>query len=79
MKNNNSYFGFLRGAIKIKKDVVNFSCESDWDSALLYGSENTLDVIPAFSGRCYMVREKCSMLFLRKQESRKKVLNTANF
>ncbi|AEK74072.1 hypothetical protein Rh054_00200 [Rickettsia conorii subsp. heilongjiangensis 054] len=50
MKNNNSYFGFLRGAIKIKKDVVNFSCEADWDSALLYGSENTLDVIPAFSG-----------------------------
>ncbi|UZW38727.1 hypothetical protein [Rickettsia conorii] len=50
MKNNNSYFGFLRGAIKIKKDVVNFSCEADWDNALLYGSENTLDVIPAFAG-----------------------------
>ena len=26
-----SYFGFMKGTIKIKDDVVNFSSESDWE------------------------------------------------
>lgn len=28
----NSHFGFLKGAVKIKKDIINCSFESEWES-----------------------------------------------
>ncbi|HJD57662.1 MAG: type II toxin-antitoxin system Phd/YefM family antitoxin [Rickettsia sp.] len=30
-ENKKSYFGCLRGTVKINDDIVNFSCESDWE------------------------------------------------
>lgn len=30
-QNKKSYFGFLKGTVKINNDLINFSCESDWE------------------------------------------------
>ncbi|QQV74502.1 hypothetical protein H6P87_00036 [Rickettsia tillamookensis] len=30
-ENKKSYFGCLRSTVKINDDIVNFSCESDWE------------------------------------------------
>ena len=31
IKNSKTYFGCMKGSIKIKDDIVNFSSELDWD------------------------------------------------
>ena len=30
-ENKKSYFGCLRGTVKINDDIINSSCESDWE------------------------------------------------
>ncbi|XVN42837.1 MAG: type II toxin-antitoxin system prevent-host-death family antitoxin [Candidatus Rickettsia vulgarisii] len=31
--NNKSYFGCLKGTVKIKDDIINYSSEDDWDAS----------------------------------------------
>lgn len=30
-KNQDSYFGYMKGTIKIKGDIINYSSEDDWE------------------------------------------------
>ncbi len=30
-KNKKSYFGYMKGTVKINDDIVNYSSESDWE------------------------------------------------
>lgn len=30
-ENRKSYFGFLKGTVKINNDIINYSCEADWE------------------------------------------------